>query len=208
MIGNATIATGLAKIGMVMRSEAWRCAEATGLTPTQAQILAHVVQWGPARVGEVAQAVTVTAPTASDAVAALVRKGHLERQRDPDDARAWRLHATASGRHLAETLTVGSDALSDAIETLDPVEEAIVARGLVKIVRALQERNAIAVQRMCVTCQHFRPYAYSDAARPHHCAFVDAAFGEANLRLDCGDHVAADASVQRDAWIRFTETPA
>jgi DNA-binding MarR family transcriptional regulator len=208
MTAKVNIATGLAKIGMVLRSEAWRRAEATGLSPTQAQILAYLVQRGPARVGAVADAIAVTQPTASDAVAALVRKGHAERRPDPEDARAVQLRPTDAGRRLAEELTVWPDALLGAIDALDPSEEAAFVRGLVKMIRTLQERGAIPVQRMCVSCRHFRPNAHSDAARPHHCAFVDAAFGDAALRLDCGDHVVADASVQLESWTRFKEAAA
>ena len=41
---------------------------------------------------------------------------------------------------------------------------------------------------MCCTCQYFRPYRHSEESRPHDCDFVDAPFGTASLRLDCGDH--------------------
>lgn len=208
MTANANIATGLARIGMVMRAEGWRQADAAGLSPTQAQILIHLVQCGPARVGAVAEAIAVTQPTASDAVAALIRKGHVKRRPDPQDARAAQLHPTAAGRRLAGELAVWPDALLGAMEALDPLEEAAFVRGLVKMIRALQERGAIPVQRMCVSCRHFRPNAHPDAAAPHHCAFVDAAFGNAALRLDCGEHVAADASVQLESWARFKEAAA
>ncbi|OJT94870.1 MAG: MarR family transcriptional regulator [Alphaproteobacteria bacterium 65-7] len=208
MAANADIATGLARIGMVLRAESWRQAEATGLSPTQAQILSYLVQRGPARVGAVAEAIAVTQPTASDAVAALARKGHVERRPDPQDARAVLLHTTVAGRRLANALAVWPDALLGAIDALDPAEEAVFVKGLVKMIRALQVRGAIPVQRLCVSCRHFRPHVHSDAARPHHCAFVDAAFGNAALRLDCGEHVAADAAVQLENWVRFKEAAA
>src|SRR3546814_12927926 len=75
--------TGRARIGMLLRSEGWRQAEATGLTPTQAQILAHLAARGPARIGVIATEIAVTQPTASDAVAALVRQGYVEKLRIP-----------------------------------------------------------------------------------------------------------------------------
>ncbi|MFD1960374.1 hypothetical protein ACFSHP_17835 [Novosphingobium panipatense] len=46
MTANAHIMTGLSRIGMLLRSEGWRQAEATGLTPTQSQILAHPSRGG------------------------------------------------------------------------------------------------------------------------------------------------------------------
>lgn len=208
MTAIANIATGLSRIGMVLRSEAWRRTETTGLSPTQMQILVHLVQRGPARLGAVADEIAVTQPTASDAVTALVRKGYVERRADPDDARAARLQPTAAGRRIAAELAVWPDALLGAIDALDPSEAAAFVRGLVKMIRALQQRGAIPVQRMCVSCRHFDPNAHADATRPHHCAFVDAAFGDAALRLDCGDHVEADASAQLERWARFKDAAA
>lgn len=205
MTANAHIMTGLSRIGMLLRSEGWRRAEATGLTPTQAQILAHLAGRGPARVGAIAGEIAVTQPTASDAVAALVRKGYVEKRPDPEDARAAQLHPTAAGRRIARDLAVWPDALLGAVDMLDPAETAAFLKGLTKMIGALQMRGAIPVQRMCVSCAHFRPNVHPDAARPHHCAFVDAPFGDASLRLDCSDHGEAAAPERLEKWTRFTD---
>jgi DNA-binding MarR family transcriptional regulator len=202
------IVVGLSKIGLFLRSAAWQQAEVSGLTPTQAQILSLLAARGPARVGTVAAETGVTQPTASDAIAALRRKGYVERRRDPQDGRAARLHLTEVGRRAAVAEALWPDALSAAIDDLDAAEQAALLRVLSKMIRSLQVRRAIPLQRMCVTCSYFRPYAHADAALPHHCAFVDAAFGDAALRLDCSDHVAADATRQRDSWQRFDKAPA
>lgn len=203
MTASPNILTGLSRLGILLRSEGWRRTEVTGLTPTQAQILVYLAGRGPARIGAVAEEIAVSQPTASDAVAALVRKAYVEKRPDPDDARAVRLHATAAGRDTAATLAVWPDALLKAVDALDPVEAAGFLKGLMKMIAALQERGAIPPQHMCVSCTHFRPNAHSDAARPHHCAFVDAAFGDASLRLDCPDHVEADATARLESWTRF-----
>ena len=208
MTANAHIMTGLSRIGMLLRSEGWRQAEATGLTPTQSQILAHLVARGPARIGAIAAEIAVTQPTTSDAVAALVRKGYVEKRPDPADARAAQLHSTDAGTRLAGQLAVWPDALLAAVDMLDDSERAAFLKGLTKMIGALQMRGAIPIQRMCVSCTHFRPNVHSDAARPHHCAFVDAAFGDASLRLDCGDHVEADASARLESWACITTEPA
>lgn len=202
------IATGLVKIGLFLRWHAWRQAEATGLTPTQAQILVHLVRRGPARVSALADEIAVTQPTVSDAVAALIRKGHVEKRPDPEDGRAARIHAKKAASRAIMEMEAWPDALLEAADVLDPVEKAALLKGLMKMIRTLQMRGAIPVQRMCATCQYFRPYQHSDAAKPHHCAFVDAAFGNAALRLDCGDHVEADAATQRDSWVRLNQAPA
>ena len=78
-------------------------------------------------------------------------------------------------------------------------------RALIGLIRALQVARAIPVQRMCVTCAHFRPHAHDDADSPHHCAFVDAAFGDAALRIDCGDHEDAAEEDLAQIWARFSQ---
>lgn len=199
------IVTGLAKIGTVLRAEQWRETEATGLTPTQAQILVHLVQRGPARITAVAEEIAVTQPTASDAVAALVRKGHVEKRRDPDDARATRLCPTLKGRQAADDLAAWPDVLLGAVGALDPAEQAAFLKALTKMIRTLQLRGCVPLQRMCATCRFFRPNVHDDTAAPHHCAFVDAAFGDASLRVDCGDHEPASQSDAIAVWRRFAE---
>ena len=83
-----------------------------------------------------------------------------------------------------------SDFLLHTVDELSEEEKIIFLRGLIKMIRKLQEQEQIAVAKMCVTCQYFRPNQYPGLERPHHCALVNASFGDANLRLNCADHVA------------------
>jgi hypothetical protein len=56
---------------------------------------------------------------------------------------------------------------------------------------------------MCVSCRFFRPFQHDDLARPHHCAFVDAPFGDGELRLDCPDFQTAGADQAALNWQIF-----
>ncbi len=200
---NTNIAIGLAKIGTYLRSAERRSSERSGLTATQAQILVHLVARGPARVTAVAEEIAVTQPTASDAVMALERKKLVEKRADPIDSRAIRLHPTPRGKRIADLLAIWPDALLGAIDALQPNEQAAFLKGLTKMIRNLQLRGAIPVQHMCVTCRFFRPNVHDDLAAPHHCDFVDAAFGDAELRIDRGDHESATQTNASIAWRRF-----
>src|SRR3546814_10960712 len=113
----------------------------------------------------IATEIAVTQPTASDAVAALVRKGYVEKLPDPDDARAARLHPTDSGKRLASEVAVWPDALLGAVEMLDDGERAAFLKGLTKMIGALQTRGTIPVQRMCVSCAHFRTNVHRSEER-------------------------------------------
>lgn len=195
---------GLARIGQVLRQHAWRRAHPRRLTATQARVLALLATRAPRpRVGRLAGELAVTPATASDALAALRRKGLVRRRRVADDGRGAEVVLTAAGRRRAAQVAEWPEPLLAAVAALPEAEQAALLRGLIGMVRALQERGQIAVARMCVTCRYFRPRAYADPGRPHHCDYVDAPFGDRDLRLDCPDHAAAAPAAQAAVWSLF-----
>jgi DNA-binding MarR family transcriptional regulator len=205
---DARVVTGLAKIGLATRHRAWAEGEGQGITPTQGQILALLRARGEAgmRVTEIAAAMAVAPPTATVAVQALERKGLVRKTRAGDDARVRTLTLTPEGEREAARAAGWADFLLGAVDALSPAEQEVFLRGLVKMIHTLQERGEVPVSRMCVTCRYFRPRVHADPARPHHCAFVDAPFGDRSLRLDCADHEAAPEEEAEVAWSRFLET--
>jgi hypothetical protein len=60
---------------------------------------------------------------------------------------------------------------------------------------------------MCISCRFFKPNAHANPKKPHHCDFVNAAFGDASLRLECDDHEAATAEQMARAWEGFVRAP-
>lgn len=184
------IATALQRLSLFWRASQWELAKEFGLNPTQVDLLSRVAARAE-RLGDLAAVLGVSQASLSDSVSALERKGLVLRRPDPDDGRARRIDATAEGRALAARLPDAPDALLGAVAGLAEADAAGLLRSLSLIIRNLQEARAIPVQRMCLTCHHFRPHVHDDPARPHHCAFVDAAFGDAALRLDCADHETA-----------------
>lgn len=144
----------------------------------------------------------VSPPTVSEAVNTLVGK-HLVIKAPGADKRSINLVLTQAGEALADQTREWPGFLADAVDTLDPVEQAALLRPLVKVVRALQQADDVPLQRMCVTCTYFRPNVHGDAANPHHCAYVDAPFGDRHLRLACPEHAPASAAEQEQAWRHF-----
>lgn len=182
------IVSGLGQVAAFVRMTGWREAEPLGLTPTQTACLSLLAGRGASRVTVLARLLGVTQPTASEVVAALERKGLVERRRDPADGRAARIVLTTAGARIVRQTAPPPAALAHAIGGLEPGERAGLRLALAKTILSLQQQGAIEPQRLCLTCRFFRPYVHSDAEKPHHCAFVDAAFGDASLRLDCSDH--------------------
>ena len=197
------VTAGLAKIGGVLHSHAWKGAGAAGVTPTQGQALG-LLREAPdgMRLAELAGMLGISAPTASEAVTSLVQKGLAVKAPGPD-RRSIALLLTAAGEDLADRTRDWPDFLAQAVDTLEPREQADLLRCLVKVIRALQLHGDVPQQRMCVTCRYFHPFAHADGAAPHHCAYVDAPFGDRHLRLACAEHEEAPADAQASLWQRF-----
>ncbi|GAA1253695.1 MarR family transcriptional regulator [Kitasatospora nipponensis] len=192
---------GLTRLGQAVRLSAWHNAGPTKLTPLQADILLFLAGDGrPRRQGEIVTALASTAPTVSDAVRALTAKELVDRRRDPLDTRTVALTLTPDGRAEADRLAAIPAPLREALDALGEQDVAAMLRGTTAMIRVLQRHQAIPVSRTCVTCRFYRPDAHpEDPDRPHHCAFVDAPFGDGELRLECPDHQPAEPPGQAPA---------
>lgn len=197
------IVTGLSKVGLALRAMMWAKGQPSGLTPTQGQILALLQARGVLRLSAIANDLGIRQPTTTEAVNALVRKGLVGKTDDPDDGRAIALRLTAKGRAEAKRTAAWPDALMRAIGELDAGDQASLLRALMKMIRALQINGDIAPARMCVSCRYFRPHVHPDPKAAHQCDFVNAPFGDRDLRIDCGDHEPAPDERANAAWRRF-----
>ncbi len=197
------IASGLGRLALALKAKSWKGAADEGITPTQGEVLARLAD-APSntRLSELAHQLGVSAPTASDAVSTLVAKALVEK-RSGDDKRSVTLKLTKEGKRLATRAAGWTDFLAGAAETLSDNEREDFLASLIKIIRALQESGDISTQRMCVTCEHFRPHAHKDSVNPHHCAFIDSAFGASSLRLNCADQSEMDFARREEKWRKF-----
>lgn len=199
------LAAGLARIGMVMRHHAWMAGGESGLTPTQSQILSILESRGRdgLSVSALAAELAISQPTVSDAIGALERKRLISRVRSAADRRIVLVRLTATGRRAAAEAARWPDFLLRAIDSLDDAERAAFTRGLVKMIHTLQQQGQIPIARMCPSCVYFRPHAHVGSPRPHHCAYVDAPLGDADLRIDCREHSIAAPEHRSKVWQLF-----
>ncbi len=209
MHGEKTVAdhitAGLGKIATALRSQAWEGGTARKLTPTQGQILVLLAERASTavRLNDVAGELCLTAATVSDAVITLVEKQLVKKTRSAEDRRALVLTLTAAGRREAQQISGWTEVVQAGVKGLTPDEQAVFLRGLTKVMHSLQEQGAISVARMCAGCTYFQPYVHADAARPHHCGFVNKPLGEGQLRLDCPDFIPGSAVDQPRRWQAF-----
>ena len=182
---------GLARLAAVARQSEWATGEREGLTPTQGDILRLLAQ-RPAglRLNAIAAHVSVTQPTASDAVSSLHGKQLVEKYSDPDDGRAVVVRLTKAASAVLGHLPQGFEPM---VDTLSPGDQAALLGIVSRAILSLQMQGRIAPQRMCQTCRYFVHDAHPGATNPHHCRFVDAPLGKTDLRIDCAEHEALTA---------------
>ncbi|MBW4451088.1 MAG: MarR family winged helix-turn-helix transcriptional regulator [Hassallia sp. WJT32-NPBG1] len=199
------VIVGLNKISLALKSHAWQDAGQKKLTPTQSQILALLRSKPESgmRLSEVAEGLGVTPATASDAVSTLVEKGLVQKNRAAEDARAIAITLTDKGWQQGDSAGIWPNLLLTAVDELSELEQTVFLRGLIKMIRALQERGQISVTHMCVTCHFFCPNVYPNSKYPHHCALVNAPFSDHHLRLECPEHRVAEPQVAEQNWQKF-----
>jgi DNA-binding MarR family transcriptional regulator len=198
------ILIGLSKIGIALKSQSWQDAGQQGLTPTQGQILALLLDKS-LRLSDIANYLSISAATASDAVTTLVDKGLVQKVKSPNDGRAIDITLTATGVEAAKTTSGWADFLLSTVDELSEEERTVFLRALIKMIRNLQENGKISVANMCVTCTFFQPYRYDDAEYPHHCGLVNAPFGDRHLRINCPEQIPADAKTEKHNWQFYLE---
>jgi DNA-binding MarR family transcriptional regulator len=199
----AAVAVALARLAAAVRQHAWQGAAEAGLTPTQGQLADLLSRRRGATLAELADALGIGAATASEAIAVMVEKGLVEKARAAGDGRRLALRLTARGERSARASAAWPAFLAGAAAALPDADRRALLALLVRLIRELQERGEIPVARMCVTCRFFRPHRHADSLRPHHCAFVDAPFGDGAFRFDCPDHEAAEPAAAAAALERF-----
>jgi DNA-binding MarR family transcriptional regulator len=199
------VATGLGKIGLAIKSRAWKEAGVRRITPLQAQTLT-ILRMRPkstATVSEIGEELAVALPTASEVLRVLELRGLIKKQRSKADARTVMVSLTPRGRRKADVAAGWPDFLAAAAAVLPPAEQESLLRTLIKIIRTLQEQGDIPIAKMCVTCKFFHPNVHEEKERPHHCELVNAPFGDRLLRIECSEHQVAEKKERDHTWERF-----
>ncbi|MFE6684945.1 MarR family winged helix-turn-helix transcriptional regulator [Streptomyces sp. NPDC057743] len=105
-----------------------RSATASSIQLTHTAVLALLTQRGPSRIGEIAQWVPCSQPTATAAVLGLESAGLVRREADPKDRRASRVLLTERGAAaLAEVARGEAQVLARRLSVLRPEEVRLLA---------------------------------------------------------------------------------
>lgn len=133
----------IAETAHALRKAFDRRASALGVTRAQWKVLFRLTRFPGLRQVELADMLDVEPITLCRIVDRLEEAELVERQRDPEDRRAWRLQVTDKAKPLVERLkSLGSELVDEAFADIDRSELDQV-RGVLARVR----ENVAAVQR-------------------------------------------------------------
>ena len=108
-----------------------RLAVGLGVTRAQWKVLFRLTRMPGLRQVELADMLDLEPITLCRIVDRLEEAGLVERVRDPEDRRAWRLHVTASAQPLIEKLqAVGAELVARAFSGIDPQDLETTRRVL------------------------------------------------------------------------------
>jgi DNA-binding MarR family transcriptional regulator len=126
-----TLPFEIGETGHVLRKAFDRLAVGLGVTRAQWKVLFRLTRQPGLRQVELADMLELEPITLCRIVDRLEEAGLVERTRDPEDRRAWRLHVTAKAQPLVEKLqAVGAQLIDQAFGGIDPKDIEITRRVL------------------------------------------------------------------------------
>ena len=138
------IGTMLAQVSRLMRRSFDERARSIGVTRPQWQVLTLLKQYEGINQGGLADILEVEPITLGRMIDRLQDSELVERRPDPADRRAWRLHLTARGRALLETLRPHAEiTFAEALDGIDAADQDRLMAMLDRIRANLTRRAAV-----------------------------------------------------------------
>ena len=129
-----TIPYEIAETAHALRKAFTRRASSLGVTGAQWKVLFRLKRKPDLRQSELADMLDIEPITLSRIVDRLQEAGLIEREADPTDRRAWRLHVTAKAEPIVEKLqAVADDMTAEAFAGIDPDDIATLRRVLAQV---------------------------------------------------------------------------
>jgi DNA-binding MarR family transcriptional regulator len=184
---DSKIVASLERIAQAFRVLLWEASKEYGLSPIQVQVLAFLLNHPEKRrkASALAAEFDMTKPTISNTLKILEEKGLIKRFSEPQDTRSAIIHLTEKGRMAAAKTSGFAKQLREPVARLYPVEKDALLHGLLIIIEQLNRSGVITVQRMCLTCSHYRSELNG---QKHFCRLLNKELAVHELRIDCPEH--------------------
>ncbi|RMF35042.1 MAG: MarR family transcriptional regulator [Chlorobiota bacterium] len=179
----------LERLSAVLRSLQWNAVYAEGLYPIQLQVLMLCAtrQGQALSPTSLAAELNVTAPTMSDTLAALERKGFIERKPNPVDRRGVVVQLTTQGEGVLERVREWDAPLRDALMQVPLPHRELGYEAVLHLLKQLYQLGVITMPHMCFTCRWLR-YDERRMTTPYYCQLLDRELAPLELRVECPEH--------------------
>lgn len=185
---DSRIVAAMERISQAYRVLLWNEGKEFSLSPIQIQILIFLMFHSEEKrkVSYLANEFNMTKPTISDSIKVLEQKKFIEKRYEAHDARSYFIHLTTKGLEVAKRTAFFTNQIQEPITRLHAEDKENLLISLMSIIQHLNKSGVITIQRMCKTCAHFSPG--KDKA-PNFCKLLNQNLFEADLRIDCSEHV-------------------
>ncbi len=185
---SSRIVAALERIATVFRVLLWNEGKELSLSPIQIQILIFLLHHDidKRKVSYLAQEFMVTKATISDAIKSLEQKGLIYKESEASDTRSYVIHLTEKGSKTALQNSFFSNEMLTPVEQLNDVQKQTLLSGLLQIIHHFNQVGIISVQRMCLTCKHYR---HEFNGEQHFCSLMNKGLAAHELRIDCAEHM-------------------
>jgi DNA-binding MarR family transcriptional regulator len=184
---DSRIIAALERISQAFRVLLWNESKAFALSPIQVQVLIFLLYHSDEKrkVSYLADEFNMTKATLSDTVKSLEQKKLIKKIYEPHDTRSYIIHLTKKGVDIAERTAVFTNQLQKPITKLNTDDKENLLLSLMGIIQHLNKTGIVTIQRMCVTCVHFKP---AQGKQPHFCKLLNKNLENSELRIDCPEH--------------------
>lgn len=184
---DSRIVAALERISQAFRVLLWNESKELSLSPIQVQLLIFLLTHSEEKrkVSHLAQEFNMTKATISDAIKTLDQKGLIKKRIELQDSRSYVINLTKKGIDTAERTSMFTQTLQTPINKLAPDDKENLLLSLMRIISHLNKTGVITIQRMCVTCVHYKP---ADTMQPHFCKLLNKKLENSELRIDCPEH--------------------
>lgn len=181
------IIAALVRLSEAIKALQWKEATAGGLSPVQVQILIFLYHHTESKrtVSYIADEFSISRPTVSDAIKALMAKNLVEKTTGAKDKRSQSISLTEAGIAAAETAANYTNSLKQTLDTLGYMQKDVLLITLTQLVHKLHNAGVLVNQRMCFACKY-----YSSIQKPHkhYCRLLKIGMDETDVRIDCHDY--------------------
>jgi len=181
------IVASLERIAEAFRVLLWQESKDYSLTPIQVQVLIflHYHSEEKCKVSYLAQEFNMTKATISDTVKTLEIKELITKEPDVADTRSYNIRLTGKGTKIAIQTSLFTREIRSPIERLSKNDKENLLLSLLSIIRHLNQKEVIVIQRMCLTCRFYQPPI---EGQQHFCKLLNQTLHTSDLRIDCPEY--------------------